>query len=46
MTEQQIAERLVVSPHTVHRHMANIRAKLGRGSGASAVSEATRLGLI
>jgi pimeloyl-ACP methyl ester carboxylesterase/DNA-binding CsgD family transcriptional regulator len=46
MTEAQIAERLVVSPHTVHRHMANIRAKLGRGSGASAVAEATRLGLI
>jgi pimeloyl-ACP methyl ester carboxylesterase/DNA-binding CsgD family transcriptional regulator len=46
MTEREIAERLVVSPHTVHRHMANIRAKLGRGSGASAVAEATRLGLI
>jgi pimeloyl-ACP methyl ester carboxylesterase/DNA-binding CsgD family transcriptional regulator len=46
MTERKIAERLVVSPHTVHRHMANIRAKLGRGSGASAVAEATRLGLI
>ena len=46
MTERTIAERLVVSPHTVHRHMANIRAKLGRGSGASAVAEATRLRLI
>jgi pimeloyl-ACP methyl ester carboxylesterase/DNA-binding CsgD family transcriptional regulator len=46
MTEREIAERLVVSPHTVHRHMANIRAKLGRGSGASAVADATRLGLI
>jgi pimeloyl-ACP methyl ester carboxylesterase/DNA-binding CsgD family transcriptional regulator len=46
MTERQIAERLVVSPHTVHRHMANIRAKLGRASGAAAVAEATRLGLI
>ena len=46
MTEREIAERLVVSPHTVHRHMANIRAKLARGSGASAVAEATRLGLI
>jgi DNA-binding CsgD family transcriptional regulator len=46
MTEREIAERLVVSPHTVHRHMANIRAKLGRGSGASSVAEATRLGLI
>ena len=46
MTEGKIAEVLIVSPHTVHRHMANIRAKLGRGSGASAVAEATRLGLI
>ena len=46
LTEREIAGRLVVSPHTVHRHMANIRAKLGRGSGASAVAEATRLGLI
>jgi DNA-binding CsgD family transcriptional regulator len=46
MTERRIAEQLTVSPHTVHRHMANIRAKLGRGSGASAVAEATRLGLI
>jgi len=46
MTERKIAERLVVSPHTVHRHMANIRAKLGRASGAAAVAEATRLGLI
>jgi pimeloyl-ACP methyl ester carboxylesterase/DNA-binding CsgD family transcriptional regulator len=46
MTERAIAERLVVSPHTVHRHMANVRTKLGRGSGASAVAEAARLGLI
>jgi DNA-binding CsgD family transcriptional regulator len=46
MTEREIAVRLVVSPHTVHRHMANIRAKLARGSGAAAVAEATRLGLI
>jgi pimeloyl-ACP methyl ester carboxylesterase/DNA-binding CsgD family transcriptional regulator len=46
LTEREIAQRLIVSPHTVHRHMANIRAKLGRASGASAVAEATRLGLI
>lgn len=46
MTEPEVAARLVVSPHTVHRHMANIRAKLGRASGAAAVAEATRLGLI
>lgn len=46
MTERDIAARLVVSPHTVHRHMANIRAKLAQGSAAAAVAEAARLGLI
>lgn len=46
MTERDVAARLVVSPHTVHRHMANIRAKLACGSAAAAVAEATRLGLI
>src|SRR4029453_15744799 len=29
LTDAQIAERLTVSPHTVHRHIANARAKLG-----------------
>src|SRR6185369_3289709 len=30
LSDQEIAEQLVVSPHTVHRHVANIRRKLGR----------------
>jgi pimeloyl-ACP methyl ester carboxylesterase/DNA-binding CsgD family transcriptional regulator len=46
LSEQEIAEQLVLSRHTVHRHVANIRHKLGRGSRAAAVAEATRLGLI
>lgn len=45
-TDREIAERLVLSEHTVHRHVANIRHKLGRGSRASAVAEAARLGLL
>jgi pimeloyl-ACP methyl ester carboxylesterase/DNA-binding CsgD family transcriptional regulator len=46
LSEREIAERLVLSRHTVHRHVANIRNKLGRPSRAAAVAEATRLGLI
>lgn len=46
LSDREIAERLVVSPHTVHRHMANIRTKLGSGSRAAAVAEAARIGLL
>lgn len=46
LSEREIAEQLVLSRHTVHRHVANIRRKLGRGSRAAAVAEAARLGLI
>ena len=46
LTDQEIAEQLVLSQHTVHRHVANIRRKLGRGSRAAAVAEAARLGLL
>jgi pimeloyl-ACP methyl ester carboxylesterase/DNA-binding CsgD family transcriptional regulator len=45
-SDQQIADQLVVSYHTVHRHVANIRHKLGRGSRTAAVAEAARLGLL
>ena len=34
------------SPHTVHRHVANVRTKLGQSSRAAAVAEAVRLGLL
>jgi DNA-binding CsgD family transcriptional regulator len=46
LTDREIAEQLVLSPHTVHRHVANIRRKLGRSSRTAAVAEAARLGLL
>jgi pimeloyl-ACP methyl ester carboxylesterase/DNA-binding CsgD family transcriptional regulator len=46
LSDQEIAEQLVLSPHTVHRHVANIRNKLGRGTRTAAVAEAARLGLL
>jgi DNA-binding NarL/FixJ family response regulator len=46
LTDREIAEQLIVSPHTVHRHVANMRHKLGRESRTAAVAEASRLGLL
>jgi pimeloyl-ACP methyl ester carboxylesterase/DNA-binding CsgD family transcriptional regulator len=46
LSDQEIAGQLVLSSHTVHRHVANIRRKLGRGSRTAAVAEAARLGLL
>jgi ATP/maltotriose-dependent transcriptional regulator MalT len=46
LSNPQIAERLFLSPHTVHRHVANIRTKLRAPSRAAAVAQATRLGLL
>lgn len=46
LTEHQIATRLVLSEHTVHRHLANIYNRLGCSSRAAAVARAGRLGLL
>ena len=46
LTDREIAQQPIVSPHTVHRHVANIRHKLGRPSRTAAVAEAARLGLL
>lgn len=46
LSDQQIADALVLSPHTVHRHVANIRTKLRQPTRAAAVAEAARLGLV
>ena len=46
LSDREIADQLVLSSHTVHRHVANIRRKLGRTSRTAAVAEAARLGLL
>jgi RNA polymerase sigma factor (sigma-70 family) len=46
LTNRQIAERLVVSEHTIHRHVTNILRKLGLPSRAAAAALAARHGLL
>jgi DNA-binding NarL/FixJ family response regulator len=46
LSDDEIAGRLVLSPHTVHRHVANVRTKLGQPTRAAAAALATRDGLI
>jgi pimeloyl-ACP methyl ester carboxylesterase/DNA-binding CsgD family transcriptional regulator len=46
LSDREIADRLVLSPHTVHRHVANVRTKLNLPTRAAAVAEATRRGLL
>ncbi|KRE27156.1 LuxR family transcriptional regulator [Mycobacterium sp. Soil538] len=46
LSDHEIAEHLVVSPHTVHRHVANIRRKLSSPSRTAAVAVAARMGLL
>jgi pimeloyl-ACP methyl ester carboxylesterase/DNA-binding CsgD family transcriptional regulator len=45
-SDAQIAERLVISPHTVHRHVANMLAKLRLPTRAAAAAQAARAGLL
>lgn len=45
-SDAEIAEELVLSPHTVHRHVANIRTKLRLPSRAAAAAHAARNGLL
>jgi pimeloyl-ACP methyl ester carboxylesterase/DNA-binding CsgD family transcriptional regulator len=46
LSDAEIAQRLVLSPHTVHRHVANIRTKLALPSRSAAVAHAARIGLL
>ena len=46
LSDREIAGQLQLSPHTVHRHVANIRRKLGATSRTAAVAQAARLGLV
>ncbi len=46
LSDREIADRLVLSPHTVHRHVANVRTKLGLPTRAAAVAAATQRGLL
>jgi DNA-binding CsgD family transcriptional regulator/tetratricopeptide (TPR) repeat protein len=46
LTNEEIAQRLVVSARTVDHHVSAVLAKLGVGSRGAAVARARRLGLI
>jgi DNA-binding NarL/FixJ family response regulator len=46
LNNQTIAERLFLSDHTVHRHLANILDKLSVSTRAAAVHQAARKGLL
>ncbi|MGZ4249557.1 MAG: response regulator transcription factor [Solirubrobacteraceae bacterium] len=46
LSNARVAERLVISEHTVHRHVANIFVKLGVSTRAAAVAVAAERELL
>ena len=46
LSNQAIGERLCISEHTVHRHVANTLSKLRVPSRSAAVAQAAKLGLL
>jgi LuxR family maltose regulon positive regulatory protein len=46
LSDREIAARLTLSEHTVHRHLQNAYARLRCGSRAAAVAGAARLRLL
>jgi LuxR family transcriptional regulator, maltose regulon positive regulatory protein len=46
MSDRTMAAELIVSEHTIHRHVSNILTKLGCSSRAAAVARGVALGMI
>jgi pimeloyl-ACP methyl ester carboxylesterase/DNA-binding CsgD family transcriptional regulator len=46
LTDAEVAERLVLSVHTVHRHIANIRTRLGVATRSAAAAWAGEHGML
>jgi pimeloyl-ACP methyl ester carboxylesterase/DNA-binding CsgD family transcriptional regulator len=46
LSNREIASSLVLSEHTVHRHIANILRKLGQSTRAAAAAQAARAGMV
>jgi two-component system NarL family response regulator len=46
LTYKIIAERLGLSPHTVHNHIKNIYGKLHAGNRIDALNRARRIGIL
>jgi pimeloyl-ACP methyl ester carboxylesterase/DNA-binding CsgD family transcriptional regulator len=46
LSNREIAASLVLSPHTVHRHVANVLRKLDQSSRAAAAAYGTRAGYV
>jgi DNA-binding NarL/FixJ family response regulator len=46
LTNAEIATHLMLSEHTIHRHVANAMSKLEVSSRAAAVGRASALGLL
>jgi len=46
LTNNEIAERLILSPYTVRNHVSEILSKLGTSTRTEAAAMAVRLGLV